>query len=88
MPLKGRHLDLSFTQGRVEMSLNEIERAEQEPVVDVDGDNLCEIRKSANEMIFILQCILGDERKRRTRDETAQLEVLERHAFWILSKTN
>jgi hypothetical protein len=56
--------------------------------VDIDGDNLCEIRKSANEMIFLLQCILGDERKRRSRDEEAQLQVLQKHAYWILSKTN
>lgn len=57
------------------------------PVEDVDGDNLCEIRKSANEMIFILQnLIYGD--KKRSRNEMAELEVLSKHAYWILSKTN
>ena len=69
------------------MSLNEIERAEQEPTKDVDGDNLCEIRKSANEMIHLLQgLIYGD--KRRNREEESMLQVLEKHAYWILSKTN
>ena len=68
------------------MKLNEIEQAEQ-TTEDVDGDNLCEIRKSANEMIFILQnLIYGD--KQRSRHETAELEVLSKHAYWILSKTN
>ena len=68
------------------MKLNEIEQAEQ-VTEDVDGDNLCEIRKSANEMIFILQTMIyGD--KKRSRHEDAQLHVLEKHAYWILSKTN
>lgn len=59
----------------------------EEPIKDVDGDNLCEIRKSANEMIFILQNLLyGD--KKRSRHEQAELHVLEKHAYWILSKTN
>lgn len=60
---------------------------EEEECGPTDEDK-AEIRKSANEMIFILQCLLSDEKKRRTRDETAQLEVLENHAFWILSKVN
>lgn len=54
---------------------------------DVDGEKLCEIRKSANEMIFILQNLIYSD-KRRGIEERTQLELLSKHAYWILSKTN